>query len=223
MTDVFWISKMVAVEWRLTDLDGAPVTDATVTGLITLPDGTTAAAVVDHPSGTNIYRALYDPTSAGTHAYRLQASGTVDDADEGTFDVRPSPDVAPPPTIDPATSIGMVRLLIPDRDVANLLFADVDLAAFLALEGAVVKLAAASALETVASNEAMVSKVIRSQDLATDGAKVSDALMKRATELRRQADQDDPDSSGNLDVIDFVDPFIRRYPAEAAEIEWGCG
>jgi hypothetical protein len=222
MTSVFWISKMVAVEWRLTDLNGAPVTDATVTGTITLPDGTTAAATIDHPAATNVYRALYDPTSAGTHAYRLEASGTVDDADEGTFEVRPSPDVAPPPTLDPATSIGMVRLLVPDRDLANLIFADADIAAFLVMEGAVVKRAAASALETVASNEAMVSKVIRSQDLATDGAKVSDALLKRAAELRRQADQDDPDTAGNIDIIEFKDPFTRRYPAEAAEFEWNC-
>lgn len=219
MTDTFVISELVAVDWTLADLDGTPVTDATVAGTITLPDGSTVAATIDHQSGTSLYRALYDPTMAGTHAYRLEASGTVDSAKEGTFEVRPAPATAAPATVDPSTSVGMVRLLIPDRDLDNLLFSDSDLAGFLALESAVVKRAAAAAIEAVASNEVMVSKVIRSQDLATDGAKVSDALMKRAAELRRQADQDDPATSGNLDVIEFVDPFIRRYPAEGAEAE----
>jgi hypothetical protein len=73
----------------------------------------------------------------------------------------------------------------------------------------VVKRAAAAALETVASNEAMVSKVIRTQDLATDGAKVSDALMRRATELRRQANDDDEDTAGGLDIVDFAEPWTR--------------
>jgi hypothetical protein len=120
--------------------------------------------------------------------------------------------------LDPSTPVGLVRLLIPDRDADNLLFADADIAGFLTLEGLVVKRAAAAALEVVASNEAMVGKVIRSQDLSTDGAKVSDALLKRAAELRRQADEDDPDTSGGLDVIDFADPFTRRT-GELAEIE----
>jgi hypothetical protein len=120
--------------------------------------------------------------------------------------------------LDPATPVGMVRLLIPDRDEDNTLFTDAEVTGFLALEGAAVKRAAAAAIEVVASNEVMVGKVIRSQDLSTDGAKVSDALLKRAAELRRQADEDDPDTSGSLDIIDFSDPFTRRT-GELAETE----
>lgn len=214
----YWVGKLVVIEWTLTDVDGGDVTDATVTGTITLPDSTTVAASISHTGGSNIYRASYEPTTAGLHRWKLTSTGTLDDAEEGTFNVLPSPDVAPPVEMDPATGVGMVRLLIPDRDRQFLLFTDAEIGGFLTLEGSVVKRAAAAAIETVASNEAMVGKVIKSQDLSTDGAKVSDALLKRAAELRRQADEDDPDTSGGLDIIDFADPFTRSV-GELSETE----
>jgi hypothetical protein len=217
VTDVYWISKMVVIEWRLTDLSGSPVNDATVTGTITRPDGTNTAATISHDAGSNVYRASYDPTSAGTHAYRLVATGTADSAEEGTFEVRPSPGVAAAPTLDPTTTIGRVRLLIPDRDLDGLLFSDADITAFLALEASSIKRAAALALETIASNEAMVGKVIKTQDLSTDGAKTAAELRARAAELRRQVDEDDPDAGG-FDYVDFVDPFTRTS-GELAEDE----
>ncbi|OLT24413.1 hypothetical protein BJF79_13810 [Actinomadura sp. CNU-125] len=219
MTEVYWIGKTVVVEWALTDLDGAAVTDATVTGTITLPDETTAAATIAHESGSGTYRATYEPVGAGTHAYRLEATGTVESAEEGTFEVRPSPTVGPAPTLDPATTVGQVRLLIPDKDPALLLFTDADISGFLALEGSSVKKAAALALETIASSEAMVSKVLQVQDLSTDGAKVADALMKRAAMLRQQADDEDPAIGGGLDIVDFVDPHTRWSAHELAEWE----
>lgn len=115
-------------------------------------------------------------------------------------------------TIDYTTDAGRVRLLIPDTDeTTGLVFTDEQITAFLSLEAGIVKRAAAAALETAASNEALVSKVIRTQDLQTDGAKVSAALLARAAELRRQVDEDDPDTSGALDVIDFTDPFTLPF------------
>lgn len=209
MTEVYWISKLVVIEWALTGLAGTPVTDATVTGQITLPNGTTTTATVTQSGG--VYRASYDPVMAGRHAWRLVATGTADGAEEGTFDVRPSPAVGPAPVLDPSTPVGMVRLLVPDRDPDALLFTDAEITGFVAIEGGIVKRAAALALETVASNEVMVSKVIKTQDLSTDGAKVSDALLKRAAELRRQVNEDDPDTSGGLDIIDFKDPFTLPW------------
>jgi hypothetical protein len=125
--------------------------------------------------------------------------------------------------IDYTTPAGQVRLLIPDTDEDAQLFGDPQIDGFLALEGAVVKRAAAAALETAASNTALVAKVIKTQDLSTDGAKVSDALLKRAAELRRQVNEDDPDTSGTLDIIDFRDPFTRPWrDHELAESEWWC-
>lgn len=112
-------------------------------------------------------------------------------------------------TLDPTTPIGKVRLLIPDRHPLVLLFEDEDITAFLGMEGDSVKKAAALALESAASSEALISKVIRTQDLTTDGARVSAALLDRAARLREQADNDPEDGGGGLDIIEFVPPHSR--------------
>lgn len=117
--------------------------------------------------------------------------------------------------IDYTTDAGRVRLLIPDTVEESFLFADEQITAFLALEGGV-KRAAAQALETAASSEVMVSKVIKTQDLQTDGAKASDALLKRAAELRAQAAEEDTDADGGFDIVDFVDP-LSQLVGELAE------
>lgn len=126
--------------------------------------------------------------------------------------------------IDYTTPAGQVRLLIPDTDEANQLLTGEQVDAFLAIEGGIVKRAAAAALETIASNEALVSKVIRTQDLQTDGAKVGAELRARAAELRRQVDEDDPATGGGLDIVDFRDPFTLPSwgDHELAEPEWWC-
>jgi len=108
--------------------------------------------------------------------------------------------------IDYTTDVGKTRLLIPDTDEANLLLDDDQIGAFLALEGSV-KLAAAQALDTIASSEAMVSKVIRTQDVSTDGAKVAAELRARAAELRRQVDEGVGDDTVGLQIVDF-DPYL---------------
>lgn len=89
--------------------------------------------------------------------------------------------------IDFATDVGMVRLLLNDVDEGSLVFQDLEIQAFLTLEGGSVKKAAAQAIDTNATNEALASKVIKDHQLATDGAKVADAMRKHATSLREQA------------------------------------
>lgn len=122
--------------------------------------------------------------------------------------------------IDYTTDLGKVRLLIPDTDETNLVLSDEQITALLGLE-TYVKRAAAAAIDLIASNEVMVSKVIKTQDLATDGAKVAAELRARATELRRQVDEDDDVTSGNVDIIDFRDPFTRPWhDHELTEPEW---
>ena len=88
-------------------------------------------------------------------------------------------------TYNLTNDIGKVRLMVPDSKPASYIFEDDEITAFLAIEGSV-KSASALALETIASDQAMVLKVIRLLDLSTDGARVSDALLKRAAELRAQ-------------------------------------
>lgn len=98
--------------------------------------------------------------------------------------------------IDYATPVGQIRLLINDTVEGNPVFSGEELAAFLVLEGGSVKRAAAQALDVIADDEALTSKVIRTQDLATDGTKVADSLRKRATALREQAADDVDDEAG---------------------------
>lgn len=88
--------------------------------------------------------------------------------------------------IDYATDRGRVRLLINDTDIEPV-FSNAEIDVFLALEGQSVKLAAAQALDTVADDEALTSKMIRSQDLATNGPSVAAGLRERAKALRTQA------------------------------------
>lgn len=127
--------------------------------------------------------------------------------------------------IDFSTALGQVRLLIADvsNDPAKQVLSDAMVNGYLTrwgvpdggtkgfLRGPVGR-AAADALDAIATSEALVSKVIRTADgVATDGAKVADALRKQAVALRAQADKDDldegPDEAG-FDVIEFQ-PYPR--------------
>lgn len=87
--------------------------------------------------------------------------------------------------VDVTTPLGQVRLLINDTTDAPV-FSDPEIAAFLLLESQDVKCAAALAYETIAADEVLTSKVIRSQDLQTDGASVAAQLLARATSLRAE-------------------------------------
>lgn len=98
--------------------------------------------------------------------------------------------------------VAYVRLLIADLD-ADLdarLFLDDQLALFLERERDV-HMAAAQALDTIATSEALISKKIRTQDLSTDGPAVAAELRARADELRNQADL------SAFDIVDF-DPGL---------------
>jgi len=111
-------------------------------------------------------------------------------------------------TYDLTTDIGKVRLLIPDRVDAGHMLEDAEITAYLTLEGGI-KLAAALALESIASDTAMVLKVIKLLDLTTDGAKTSDALLARAKLLRAQAAAEDVE--GAFDYAEMVvNPFSER-------------
>lgn len=107
---------------------------------------------------------------------------------------------------DPAE---IVRLLIPDRG-AQPQFKNEEIAAFLALEGDNVRLAAAQALDTAASRLMMTSRVTSALDMSTDGVRVSD-LLKRAQSLREQAAQFDADGDADQFSIDIVDFDPSRW------------
>lgn len=107
-----------------------------------------------------------------------------------------TPDLVPP---DYTTAIGQVRLLVPDTEqlgaVPEYIFSDHQIQAFLTLYSDNVKRAAAQAKLVLATSEALINKVIRTDDLATDGAKLAAELRAQAQMLMSEADKDDTEDS----------------------------
>lgn len=112
--------------------------------------------------------------------------------------------------IDYTSPIGQVRVLIPDlrkledlRDLRNeprYLFTDDEILAFLAVNSGNVKRAAADACDAIGMDKALQLLVLKTDDKQTDGAKLLDAIVKRAKTLREQAKEDD-ENNLSFDVI----------------------
>lgn len=112
--------------------------------------------------------------------------------------------------IDYTSPIGQVRVLIPDlrkledlRDLRNeprYLFTDDEILAFLAVNNGNVKRAAADACDAIGMDKALQLLVLKTDDKQTDGAKLLDAIVKRAKTLRDQAKEDD-ENNLSFDVI----------------------
>ena len=94
-------------------------------------------------------------------------------------------------TYDLTNAVGEVRLLIPDRTQTDAFFSDEEVQTFLDMEEQNTFLAAALALDTIASDEAMVLKVITMLDLSTNGPAVAKSLRERADSLRSRVYDDD--------------------------------
>lgn len=90
-----------------------------------------------------------------------------------------------------ATDRDVVRLLITDTDEAHAIFEDAEIDAFLTLQGGNVRYAAASALDTIATSQALVLRITQIFDLKVDGTALARALHLRATQLREEADSED--------------------------------
>lgn len=103
-------------------------------------------------------------------------------------------------TYDPGTDAGLVRLLVNDV-AAPWVFTDQEISGLLTLEGGSVKRAAAQAIDANAGNELLASKVITTQDVSTDGAKLAAAMHALAEGLRAQADTDEGEG-----FFEFVGP-----------------
>lgn len=114
-------------------------------------------------------------------------------------------------TYDTGTDVGKIRLLVFDTNASSYVFEDGELSVFFDIEGSSLKRAAALALETMASNEAFVLKVIRLMDLRTDGAATANALLKRAALLRGQADDEEFADDAAFEIAEWVvDDFSAR-------------
>ena len=115
-------------------------------------------------------------------------------------------------TYDVSTSVGKVRMLIPDRVEENAVFTDEEIDAYLSMNDSNVRRAAAEMLETIASDEAMTLKVISTLDLTTNGASTSASILERAKLLRQNADDDDAAEEGGMfDYAELdLNAFTRR-------------
>ena len=110
-----------------------------------------------------------------------------------------------------ADDIGKVRLLCNDNVSASAIFQDDEITYFLTMEDSNIRRAAALALETIASNEVLVQKVIRLLDISTNGASESAELLKRAALLRQQADEAESNVDGGIEIAEVIyDPFSYR-------------
>lgn len=119
---------------------------------------------------------------------------------------------ATPFSYDPSTPAGLVRLLAIDSDSDNARFMDSEITAFLTLNNSNVRLAAAQALDTLASEAALVQGKTKFEGMMLDGQVIADALSKQAGELRRQVYQgEDGSDASPIGWAEWVvDPFSYR-------------
>lgn len=106
-------------------------------------------------------------------------------------------------TYDPSTNVGKVRMVLPDKVEDDAFFSDEELEALIEVEGNW-RRATALALETIASDSAMVLQVVKVQNITTDGAAVAKALLSRASLLRKQADDADSNEDSGFDIIEML-------------------
>jgi hypothetical protein len=112
-------------------------------------------------------------------------------------------------TLDETTDIGAVRMIIQDKDIEQALFSDAAITRLLDLNAKDVRLASAAALDIMASNQAMILKVIRLLDISTDGAAVARALREHANQLREDAQLADAGEEGGL--FDYAEMVTNAF------------
>lgn len=102
-------------------------------------------------------------------------------------------------------SIQQVRVLIPDTDTTDPILTDEQIQLYLDIaRGASPLRAAALALRAIANSQVLLLKVVRTDDIQVDGAKVADSLGKRADSYDAQADDGDAgDDSSVYGIVPF--------------------
>lgn len=110
----------------------------------------------------------------------------------------------------------LVRILIPDTEAVfegETLFSDTDIENFLLVSRGNIYRAAGLAMVAIGNSEAMISKVIRTQDLSTNGAAVAASFHKAAELMFKRADDDDKAADmGYFEIIDFGEGWGHDRP-----------
>lgn len=92
------------------------------------------------------------------------------------------------------------------------LLLDADIQTFLDLHSGSIRRAAASALDTIASSEALVQKRMTILDLQTDGKAVADALRAHAKSLRDEEDMIAAEDDSLFDYAEMELPPFGKIP-----------
>lgn len=124
---------------------------------------------------------------------------------------------------DFSTDIAKVRALIPDTEQVvwedgadpEFLFSDAHIQAFLDTAGGSVLRAAGFAVMAVAGSEALISKIIKTQDLATDGASLATSLRLLGRDYISQADK--IDANDVFDYFELID-FHEGWDSDGREL-----
>lgn len=111
-------------------------------------------------------------------------------------------------TYDPTTASGQVRLLCTDRDPDHEIFSDEEIGVFLSLNEQDVRLAAAMALDQIATSQALILKYIEVNGLKTNGQAVANALHQQAESLRARAAAEAAEDDEYIDIIPGPDSII---------------
>lgn len=103
------------------------------------------------------------------------------------------------------TDIGRVRRTLPDKVEADAIWTDEEIDSFLTDEGGNWRRATALALETMASDDLLVLKNIKVQNIETSSDRHAAQLLKRAALLRKLADDADAEEdAGAFDIATMI-------------------
>lgn len=117
-------------------------------------------------------------------------------------------------------SLEEVRILIPDTDAIygtagdEYLFSDAQISAVLAGTGKGSVLRTAGLLMiAVGNSEAMISKIIRTQDLQTNGAQLQNSWRESGQAFLDQADKEDAITAGEFfEIVDYGSGWDSDWP-----------
>lgn len=107
-------------------------------------------------------------------------------------------------TYDPTTDVGRVRRTIPDKDEANAFWTDAEIESFLVDEDNNWRRATALAIETMASDDLLVLKVVKVQNIETSLDRMMSALLKRAKQLRDDAAVEEANAGDAFEVAEVI-------------------
>lgn len=93
-------------------------------------------------------------------------------------------------TYDLTTDIGKIRLFTTDTDASDYIYSDEELGVFLSLFAGSPMLAAAAALDAIATDAAKVAIITKNDVQTTDPTKIPTLLAERAKTLRSMAGSD---------------------------------